>query len=184
SQELKQNPHPDYHLSSPVVGTNIVAGITTIYTAAKTNIKFDGITIASGGNCQILPSTVGHCLLPPAFCLESTLRFVSTDCVLVLRFVAAFWLCVLLIEDSLAFCLGKTLPVSKLGCVLCQDFVAFCLEDFLRFVSRTLRFVSRLSCVLSQDLLRFASRLTAFCLQSVAFCVQASCVLSTFEDLF
>nr|GEY88169.1 retrovirus-related Pol polyprotein from transposon TNT 1-94 [Tanacetum cinerariifolium] len=85
---------------------------------------------------------------------------------------------------SLAFCLGKTLPVSKLGCVLCQDFVAFCLEDFLRFVLRPLRFVSRPNCVLSQDLLRFVSRLTAFCLQSVAFCLQASCVLSTFEDLF
>nr|GEU79119.1 hypothetical protein [Tanacetum cinerariifolium] len=96
----------------------------------------------------------------------------------------AFWLCVLLIEDSLAFCLGKTLPVLKLGCVLCQDVVAFCLEDFMRFVSRPLRFVSRLSCVLSQDLLRFVSRLTAFCLQSVVFCLQASCVLSTFEDLF
>nr|GEW54821.1 heptahelical transmembrane protein 1-like [Tanacetum cinerariifolium] len=86
--------------------------------------------------------------------------------------------------DSLAFCLGKTLPVSKPDCVLCQDCVTFCLEDLLRFVSRPLRFVSRLSCVLSQDLLRFVSRLTAFCLQSVAFCLQASCVLSTSEDLF
>nr|GEY07199.1 integrase, catalytic region, zinc finger, CCHC-type, peptidase aspartic, catalytic [Tanacetum cinerariifolium] len=79
---------------------------------------------------------------------------------------------------------GKTLPVLKLGCVLYQDFVAFCLEDFLCFVLRPLRFVSRLSCVLSQDLMRFVSRLTAFCLHSVAFCLQASCVLSTFEDLF
>nr|GEY31624.1 hypothetical protein [Tanacetum cinerariifolium] len=101
-----------------------------------------------------------------------------------LRFVAAFWLCILLIEDSLAFCLGQTLPVSKLGCVLCQDFVAFCLEDFLCFVLRPLRFVSRLGCILSQDLLCFDSRLTVFCLQSVAFCLQASCVLSEFEDLF
>nr|GEW61900.1 integrase, catalytic region, zinc finger, CCHC-type, peptidase aspartic, catalytic [Tanacetum cinerariifolium] len=103
---------------------------------------------------------------------------------MVLRFAAAFWLCVLLIEDSLAFCLGKTLPVSKLGCVLFQDFVAFCLKDLLHFISRPLRFVSRLSCVLSQDLLHFVLKLTAFCLQSVAFCLQASCFLSTFEDLF
>nr|GEU89669.1 retrovirus-related Pol polyprotein from transposon TNT 1-94 [Tanacetum cinerariifolium] len=78
----------------------------------------------------------------------------------------------------------KTLPISTPGCVLCQDCVAFCLEDLLRFVSRPLRFVSRLSCNLSQDLLRFTSRLTTFCLQSVAFCLQASCVLSIFEDLF
>nr|GEY31258.1 hybrid signal transduction histidine kinase M [Tanacetum cinerariifolium] len=63
--------------------------------------------------------------------------------VLVLRFGALFWLCVLLIEDSVAFCPGKTLPVSKLGCVLCQAAVAFCLEDFLRFTSRPLRFVLR-----------------------------------------
>nr|GEX14598.1 retrovirus-related Pol polyprotein from transposon TNT 1-94 [Tanacetum cinerariifolium] len=79
---------------------------------------------------------------------------------------------------------GKTLPVSKPGCVLCQDCIAFCLEDLLRFVSRPLRSVSRLSCDLSQDLLCFVSRLTAFCLQSVAFYLQASCVLSTFEDIF
>nr|GEU84454.1 hypothetical protein [Tanacetum cinerariifolium] len=32
----------------------------------------------------------------------------------------------------LAFCLGKTLPVLKLGCVFSQDLVAFCLKDFLR----------------------------------------------------
>nr|GEU91374.1 integrase, catalytic region, zinc finger, CCHC-type, peptidase aspartic, catalytic [Tanacetum cinerariifolium] len=62
--------------------------------------------------------------------------------------------------------------------------LCFCLEDFLRFVSRPLRFVSRLGCVLSQDLMRFVSSSTAFCLESVAFCLQASCVLSTFEDLF
>nr|GEW64742.1 integrase, catalytic region, zinc finger, CCHC-type, peptidase aspartic, catalytic [Tanacetum cinerariifolium] len=97
-----------------------------------------------------------------------------------LRFGSAF--CSL--KTVTAFCLGKTLPVSKLGCVLSQDFVVFCLEDFLRFVSRPLRFVSRLGCVLSQDLLCFISRLAVFCLQSVAFYLQASCVLSTFEDLF
>nr|GEV44518.1 integrase, catalytic region, zinc finger, CCHC-type, peptidase aspartic, catalytic [Tanacetum cinerariifolium] len=107
----------------------------------------------------------------------------------------------------IAFCLWKTLSISKLGCVLSQDLAAFCLEDFLRFVSRPaafclktwlhfvsrltafclktlLRFVSRLGCVLSQDLMRFVSRLTAFCLKIVAFCLQASCVLFTFEDLF
>nr|GEU96131.1 integrase, catalytic region, zinc finger, CCHC-type, peptidase aspartic, catalytic [Tanacetum cinerariifolium] len=72
----------------------------------------------------------------------------------------------------LVFCLRKTLPVSKLGCVLCQDVVAFCLEDFLHFVLTPQRFISRLSCVLSPDLLHFVSRLTAFCLQSVAFCLQ------------
>nr|GEU49508.1 hypothetical protein [Tanacetum cinerariifolium] len=95
-------------------------------------------------------------------------------------------------QDFVAFCLEDFLRfvsrpphfVSRLGCVLSQDFVAFCLEDFLRFVSRPPHFVSRLGCVLSQDLLHFVSRLTAFCLQIVAFCLQASCVLSTFEDLF
>nr|GEY64491.1 integrase, catalytic region, zinc finger, CCHC-type, peptidase aspartic, catalytic [Tanacetum cinerariifolium] len=63
---------------------------------------------------------------------------------------------------GLAFFLGKTLPVSKPGCFLCQDCVAFCLEDLLRFVSRPLRFVSRLSCVLSQDLLCFVSKVLRF----------------------
>nr|GEX29404.1 ribonuclease H-like domain-containing protein [Tanacetum cinerariifolium] len=42
----------------------------------------------------------------------------------------------------------------------------------------------RFGYVLSQDLLRFVSRLTTFCLKIVAFCLQASCVLPTFEDLF
>nr|GEU60766.1 retrovirus-related Pol polyprotein from transposon TNT 1-94 [Tanacetum cinerariifolium] len=103
--------------------------------------------------------------------------------------------------------IGKTLSVSKLGCVLSQDLVAFCLEDFLRFASRPpafclktwlrfdsrppafclktlLRFVLRLGCILSQDLLHFALRFTAFCLRLIAFCLQASCILSTFKDLF
>nr|GEV97146.1 hypothetical protein [Tanacetum cinerariifolium] len=79
---------------------------------------------------------------------------------------------------NLAFCLGKTLPISKPGFILCQDVVAFCLEDVLRFVSRSLRFVSRPSCVLPQDLLRFVSRLTAFCFQRIAFCLQAHCVFT------
>nr|GEV34989.1 hypothetical protein [Tanacetum cinerariifolium] len=56
----------------------------------------------------------------------------------------------------------KTLPVSKLGCVLCQDIVAFCLEDALRFACSSLRFVSGI----------------------VVFCLQARCVLPTVEDLF
>nr|GEV17224.1 retrovirus-related Pol polyprotein from transposon TNT 1-94 [Tanacetum cinerariifolium] len=46
---------------------------------------------------------------------------------------------------------GKTLPISKLGCVLSQDLLPF---------------VSRLGCVLSQDLLRFVSRPPAFCLKT------------------
>nr|GEX47390.1 hypothetical protein [Tanacetum cinerariifolium] len=60
-------------------------------------------------------------------------------------FVVAFCSCVLsdivhcALSRNLAFCLGKTLPISKPGCVLCQDVVAFCLEDVLRFVSRSLR---------------------------------------------
>nr|GEW69720.1 hypothetical protein [Tanacetum cinerariifolium] len=116
------------------------------------------------------------------FCQESTLRFDP-----------AFWFCDLQLRFGFAFCslktvivffLRKTLPVLKLGCVLSQDFVAFCLKNFLRFVSRPLRFVSRLGCVLSQDLLHFVLRHTAFCLKIVAFYLQASCVLSTFEDLF
>nr|GEU43460.1 hypothetical protein [Tanacetum cinerariifolium] len=130
---------------------------------------------------------------------KSTLRFVILQgqqyCVLSykrLRFALVIW------EDSASF---------KTWLRLSQDLVAFCLEDFLRFVSRPaafclktwlrfisrppafclktlLRFVSRLGCILSQDLLHFVSRLTAFCLKIVAFCLQASCVLSTFEDLF
>nr|GEU90132.1 retrovirus-related Pol polyprotein from transposon TNT 1-94 [Tanacetum cinerariifolium] len=105
-------------------------------------------------------------------------------CDLVLRFAATFWFCVLLIEDS-----SCVLP--REDCQF-QNLVAFCLKTWLRFVSKTsyvlsqdlLHFVSRLGCVLSQDLLRFVSRLTAFCLKIVAFCLLASCVLSTFEDLF
>nr|GEU87816.1 putative reverse transcriptase domain-containing protein [Tanacetum cinerariifolium] len=68
------------------------------------------------------------------------------------HFTFRFW-------QSMQSALGKTLPVSNLGCILSQEFVAFCLEDFLRFVLRPLRFASRLGCILSQDLLRFISRL-------------------------
>nr|GEY89688.1 hypothetical protein [Tanacetum cinerariifolium] len=103
------------------------------------------------------------CVLSSVFCQRYCIAFCFY--VLILRFAAAFWLCVLLLEYCLAFCLGKTLPILKLGCVLCQDAVAFCLEDFLRFASRSLRFVSRLNCILPQDLLCFVSGLTAICLQ-------------------
>nr|GEV70344.1 reverse transcriptase [Tanacetum cinerariifolium] len=124
-----------------------------------------------------------------------------------LRFALAFWLCVLLIEDS-SYVLPredsarfKTLLhfVSRLGCVLSRRLLAFCLKTFcvlsqglVAFCLKTscvlsqdlLHFVSRLCCILSQDLLRSVSRLTAFCLKIIAFCLPASCVLSTFEDLF
>nr|GEX74797.1 hypothetical protein [Tanacetum cinerariifolium] len=98
----------------------------------------------------------------------------------------------LFLADDLAFCLGKTLPVSKPGCVLCQDAIAFCLEDVLRFVSRSLRFVSRPSCVLSQDLCvlsqaqaAFYLKVSAFCLKTklrfasrpFAFCIKTYCIL-------
>nr|GFA04885.1 retrovirus-related Pol polyprotein from transposon TNT 1-94 [Tanacetum cinerariifolium] len=66
-------------------------------------------------------------------------------------------------DNSTAFCLisscvlllrfGETMPISKLGCVLSQD--------FLRFVSRPLAFCLKTYCVLSQDLLRYVSRLLA-----------------------
>nr|GEW73951.1 retrovirus-related Pol polyprotein from transposon TNT 1-94 [Tanacetum cinerariifolium] len=101
---------------------------------------------------------------------------------------------VLLIETVLAFCLGKTLPVSKLGCVLSQGLVAFCLEDFLRFVSRPaafclktwLRFVSRppafclkTYCVLSQDFVAFClNTWLRFVSRPPAFCLETYCVLS------
>nr|GEV29863.1 hypothetical protein [Tanacetum cinerariifolium] len=85
----------------------------------------------------------------------------------------------------------KNLPVSKLGCVLSQELVAFCLEDFLHFVSRPHAFCLKTYCVLSHDFvafclktwLRFVSRPPAFCLKTycvlshdfVAFCLKTSC---------
>nr|GEX22776.1 integrase, catalytic region, zinc finger, CCHC-type, peptidase aspartic, catalytic [Tanacetum cinerariifolium] len=112
-------------------------------------------------------------------------------CVLLLRFAAAFWFCVLLIEDS--YCvlpredsasfktwlrfvsrLGCVLSqdllhfVSRLGCVLSRRLPAFCLEDFLRFVSRPVAFCLK-------TWLRFVSRPPAFCLKTY-------CVLSP-EDI-
>ncbi|GJS39962.1 hypothetical protein Tco_0565005 [Tanacetum coccineum] len=62
----------------------------------------------------------------------------------------------------------ETLPISKLDCVLSQDWIAFCLKIGLNFVSR-------LDCVLSQDFLRFVLRLPAFCLlvkTFTAFCIR------------
>nr|GEZ07208.1 hypothetical protein [Tanacetum cinerariifolium] len=111
------------------------------------------------------------------FCQESTLRFVLLDCVLslqfgsaicccvlILRFAAAFWFCVLLIKDS--YCI-----FPREDCQF-QNLVAFCLENWLRFVSKT-------SCVLSQDLLRFVSRLDCVLSQDLtAFCLKTYCVLS------
>nr|GEW46154.1 hypothetical protein [Tanacetum cinerariifolium] len=67
-----------------------------------------------------------------------------------------FGLCVLLIEDSLAFCLVQTLPVSKLGCVLCHDAVAFCLRRLLAFCLKVTAFCFKTK-------LRFASIPSAFC---------------------
>nr|GFA14799.1 hypothetical protein [Tanacetum cinerariifolium] len=91
----------------------------------------------------------------------------------------------------------KTLPVSKLGCVLSQDLVAFCLKDFMRFVLRPpafclktwLRFVSRppafclkTYCVLSQDLVAFCLKTwLRFVSRPPAFCLETYCVLS--QDL-
>nr|GEX81512.1 integrase, catalytic region, zinc finger, CCHC-type, peptidase aspartic, catalytic [Tanacetum cinerariifolium] len=79
--------------------------------------------------------------------------------------------------------IGKTLPISKLGCVLSQDLLrfvlrlpAFCLntyyilsQDLQRFVSRLHAFCLKNYCVLSQDFMCFVSRLTAFCLKT--YCV-------------
>ncbi|GJW03641.1 integrase, catalytic region, zinc finger, CCHC-type containing protein [Tanacetum coccineum] len=78
-------------------------------------------------------------------------------------------------EEYVALFASETLPISKLDCVLSQDWIAFCLKIRLRFVSRLLPFWSsglvafclKTSCVLSQDL--------------VAFCLKTSCVLS--QDL-
>nr|GEY64452.1 integrase, catalytic region, zinc finger, CCHC-type, peptidase aspartic, catalytic [Tanacetum cinerariifolium] len=58
----------------------------------------------------------------------------------------------------------KTLTISKLGCVLSQDLVAFCLKT---------------SCVLSQDLLRFVPRLTVFCLKT--YCILSPGFLRPFQ---
>nr|GEW28174.1 integrase, catalytic region, zinc finger, CCHC-type, peptidase aspartic, catalytic [Tanacetum cinerariifolium] len=69
-------------------------------------------------------------------------------CDLVLRFGAAFWFCVLLIEDSSCVFPREDSARFKTWLHFSQDLVAFCFEDFLRFVSR-------LGCVLSQELPRF-----------------------------
>nr|GEW87888.1 hypothetical protein [Tanacetum cinerariifolium] len=86
-------------------------------------------------------------------------------CSLKLRFALAIWFCVLLIEDI--YCV---LPredsahfktwlrfVSRLGCVLSQDFLRLS-QDFLHFVSRPPAFCLK-------TWLRFVSRPLAFCLK-------------------
>nr|GEW18000.1 integrase, catalytic region, zinc finger, CCHC-type, peptidase aspartic, catalytic [Tanacetum cinerariifolium] len=88
-------------------------------------------------------------------------------------------------ESNYVMSKGQTLPVSKLGCVLSQNLVAFCLEDFLRFVSRPPAFCLKTYCVLSQDTvafclktwLRFVSRPLAFCLKTYCVLSQDCCVL-------
>nr|GEX48296.1 RNA-directed DNA polymerase, eukaryota, reverse transcriptase zinc-binding domain protein [Tanacetum cinerariifolium] len=60
---------------------------------------------------------------------------------------------------------GQTLPVSKLGCVLCQDAVAFCLRRLPAFCFKVIAFCLKTKLRLPQDLLRFVSGLTATCLQ-------------------
>nr|GEV49731.1 hypothetical protein [Tanacetum cinerariifolium] len=101
--------------------------------------------------------------------------------VLVLRFAAAFWFCILLIEDS--YCV---LPredsasfktwlrfVSRLCCILsrrlpafCLKTSAFCLKTGLRFVSRPPAFCLKIYCILSPDRTDFASwqqRIRLYC---------------------
>nr|GEX37062.1 hypothetical protein [Tanacetum cinerariifolium] len=127
--------------------------------------------------CQFTRTTVlRFVLLEAAFC----------SCDLVLRFDSAFcWL-----KTVLAFCLRKTLPFPKLGCVLSQDLVAFLSRRLLTFCLKTscvlsqdlVAFCLNTSCVLSQDLQRFVSRLgCVLFLDLVAFCLKTSCVLS--QDL-
>nr|GEW24335.1 retrovirus-related Pol polyprotein from transposon TNT 1-94 [Tanacetum cinerariifolium] len=72
---------------------------------------------------------------------------------------------------------GKTLPVSKLGCILSQDLLVFCLEDFLHFVLRPAAFCLK-------TWLRFVSRPPAFCLKT--YCVLSQdfiCVLELEDEL-
>nr|GEU75038.1 hypothetical protein [Tanacetum cinerariifolium] len=76
--------------------------------------------------------------------------------------------CVL--SRNLAFCLGKTLPISKPGCVLCQDFVA---------LSRRLpAFCLKTSAFCLKTKLRFASRPSAFCIKTHCISSTEGCVLS------
>nr|GEV10262.1 hypothetical protein [Tanacetum cinerariifolium] len=114
--------------------------------------------------------------------LGSALAFCSSD--LVLRFAAAFWLWVLLIEDSSCVLPREDSASFKTWLRFVSDLVAFCLEDFLRFVSRPPAFCLK-------TWMHFVSRPPAFCLkaycvlsQGCCFCILASCVLSTIEDLF
>nr|GEV10265.1 hypothetical protein [Tanacetum cinerariifolium] len=102
------------------------------------------------------------------------LAFCSSD--LVLRFAVAFWLCVLLIEDSSCVLPREDSASFKTWFRFVSDLVAFCLEDFLHFISRPPAFCLK-------TWMHFVSRPPAFCLKGVAFCILASYVLSTIEDL-
>nr|GEW58828.1 hypothetical protein [Tanacetum cinerariifolium] len=65
---------------------------------------------------------------------------------------------------------GKTLPISKPGCVLCQDIVAFCLKTKMHFSSRPFAFYLKIVAFYLKTKLHFASRPSAFCLKISAFC--------------
>nr|GEX18224.1 integrase, catalytic region, zinc finger, CCHC-type, peptidase aspartic, catalytic [Tanacetum cinerariifolium] len=118
-------------------------------------------------------------------------------CGLVLRVGSTFWFYVLLIED-----ISCVLPredsayfktwlrfVSRLGCILSQDFPhfvsrppAFCLKTWLRFVSRPPAFCLKTYCVLSQDSVAFCLKTwLRFVSRPLAFCLKTYCVLS--QDL-
>nr|GEY98867.1 integrase, catalytic region, zinc finger, CCHC-type, peptidase aspartic, catalytic [Tanacetum cinerariifolium] len=88
--------------------------------------------------------------------LRSALAFCSSD--LVLRFTAAFWLCVLLIEDSSCVLPREDSASFKTWLRFVSDLVAFCLEDFLHFVSRPPAFCLK-------TWMHFVSRPPAFYIQ-------------------
>nr|GEW21000.1 reverse transcriptase domain-containing protein [Tanacetum cinerariifolium] len=120
------------------------------------------------------------CVLPreDSANFKTWLRFVSRRCFVLSRRRHVFCL------KISAFCLKTKLRFASRPSAFCLKISAFCLKTKLHFasrpsafVSRSLRFVSRPSCVLPQDLLCFVSRLTAFCFQRIAFCLQAHCVL-------
>nr|GEU52571.1 hypothetical protein [Tanacetum cinerariifolium] len=66
---------------------------------------------------------------------------------------------------------GQTLPVSKLGCVLCHDAVAFCLRRLPAFCLKVTAFYFKTK-------LRFASRPSTFCSRTHCDLSQEGCVLS------
>nr|GFA41521.1 hypothetical protein [Tanacetum cinerariifolium] len=78
-----------------------------------------------------------------------------------------------------AFCLGrKTLPISKPGCVLCQDIVTFSLKTKLRFASRPSAFCLKIVAFCLKTKFCFASRPSAFCLKIFAFYLKTKTLLS------